>query len=64
MQKYGNFGGDSGVEAFEIGVDYIEVKFKTSRRIYKYSYISAGKDAVETLKEKALSGEGLNALYQ
>lgn len=60
MQKYMNLGGDSGVEGYEIGPDYIEVKFKTTVRTYKYSYESAGKEAVEIMKEKARSGEGLN----
>lgn len=60
MQKYGNFGGDSGVEGFEIGADCIVVKFKKTVRLYTYSYESAGKEAVEHMKKLALSGEGLN----
>lgn len=60
MQKYKNVGGDSGVEAFEIGVDFIEVKFAKTIKTYKYSYESAGKEAVEHMKKLALRGEGLN----
>ena len=60
MQRYMNLGGDSGVEGYEIGPDYIVVKFKTTVRTYTYSYESAGEEAVEIMKEKARSGEGLN----
>ncbi|MBO5166677.1 MAG: hypothetical protein J6B90_08795 [Lachnospiraceae bacterium] len=56
MQKYKNVGGDSGVEAFEIGVDFIEVKFAKTIKTYKYSYESAGKEAVEHMKKLALRG--------
>lgn len=60
MQRYMNYGGDSGVEGFEIGTDYIEVKFKTTRRTYTYSYASAGREVVEHMKTLAKGGEGLN----
>lgn len=60
MQKYKDLGGDSGVEGYEIGPDYIEVKFKTTVRTYKYSYESAGEEAVEHMKALARNGEGLN----
>ncbi len=60
MQKYKNLGGDSGVEGYEIGPDYIVVKFKKTVRTYTYSYDSAGEEPVELMKEKARNGEGLN----
>ena len=60
MQMYKNFGGDSRVEGYEIGPDYIEVKFKKTRRTYTYSHASAGEEAVEHMKMLARSGEGLN----
>ena len=60
MQKYKDLGGDSGVEGYEIGQDYIVVKFKKTARLYTYSYDSAGRDAVEHMKKKAERGEGLN----
>ena len=60
MQRYGNYGGDSGVEAFEIGADYIVVKFYKTVQTYTYSYESAGVEAVEHMKELAIKGEGLN----
>lgn len=58
MEKYRN--SRSGINAYEIGDDYILVKFKSSRRTYKYSYISAGRFAVERMKGLALRGRGLN----
>lgn len=60
MQSYSNLGGNSGVRAFTIGVDYIEVQFQTGR-IYKYSYRSAGREKVEEMKRLALQGCGLNS---
>lgn len=60
MQKYMNLGGDSGVEGFEIGKDYIKVKFFTTPKIYMYSYESAGIEKVEHMKQYALCGQGLN----
>lgn len=60
MQSYSNLGGNSGVRAFEIGADYIAVQFQTGR-IYKYSYVSAGKAKVEDMKRLALQGSGLNS---
>ncbi|MBR6627076.1 MAG: hypothetical protein IKL04_03750 [Lachnospiraceae bacterium] len=60
MQIYKNLGGDSGVESYEIGTDYIMVEFKKTVRLYTYSYASAGKEAVELMKVMAKNGEGLN----
>jgi hypothetical protein len=60
MQTYANRGGDSNVEAFEIGADYIIVRFKDGSE-YVYTYESAGKDLIEKMKELALDGHGLNS---
>ena len=60
MQKYMNLGGDSGAEQFEIGKDFIKVKFYKNPKVYTYSYESAGIEKVERMKELALSGQGLN----
>ena len=64
MQRYMNYGGDSGVEGFEIGTDYIEVKFKTTRRTYTYSYASAGREVVEQMKELSAVDESEVRLLQ
>lgn len=61
MTPYANRGGNSGVQSYEIGDEYILVKFKTTARLYRYSYSLAGKTHVEAMKKLAISGVGLNA---
>ena len=61
MQHYLNLGGNSNVEAFEIGTTYISVKFYGTNKIYTYSYNSAWSSNVETAKSLARSGSGLNS---
>ena len=58
MKKYGDDSGNSGISAYEIGPDWIRIKFK-SGNVYKYSYRSAGKDDVEQMKGLAQKGRGL-----
>ena len=53
--------GDSNVESYEIGADYIAVKFNGTAKIYTYSYRKAGVTNVEIMKRLAVSGDGLNA---
>lgn len=60
MQAYLNNGGNSAIKEFEIGADYILVKFKTDK-IYKYSYKSADVERIEQMKTLALNGSGLNS---
>ena len=61
MERYRNSGGDSGISAYEIGDDYIIVKFSGTVRTYRYSYRKAGQNHVETMKRLARSGNGLNS---
>lgn len=62
MEKYKNSGGDSGISSYEIGSDYIIVKFSGTYRTYKYSYSGrAGYNHVENMKKLARNGSGLNA---
>lgn len=61
MQRYLNVDGDSNVEAYDIGIDYIDVKFFKTARIYRYSYSSAGQENVEAMKQLAQKGNGLNS---
>lgn len=61
MERYRNSGGDSGVSSFEIGTDYIIVKFSGTVRTYRYSYRKAGQNHVEAMKRLARSGNGLNS---
>jgi hypothetical protein len=59
MERYRNIGGDSGVYAFEIGIDSIKVQFSDGS-IYLYDYSSAGSHNVEKMKTLARRGDGLN----
>ncbi|MFW5703762.1 MAG: hypothetical protein ACOCXQ_02920 [Patescibacteria group bacterium] len=62
MQHYKNLGGDSGIEAYEYGQDYIIVQFKNGTiRNYKYTYASAGSSVIEIMKQLADQGHGLNS---
>lgn len=60
MQIYKNLGGNSGVRAFSIGENYIDVQF-SSGTVYRYSYKSAGIEKVEQMKILAMQGNGLNS---
>lgn len=61
MKRYENKGRNSGVSRYEIGDDFILVKFSGNTEIYRYSYLIAGQNHVENLKQLAQSGSGLNA---
>jgi hypothetical protein len=58
MTPYKNLSGRSGVRRFRTGRDFIEVDFGDG--IYIYSYASAGKRNVETMKQLAFMGRGLS----
>ena len=58
MQRYRNLSGDSGVVAYEIGRDSIDVKFKDGWT-YLYTYASAGPSQIEEMKKLAVAGQGL-----
>jgi hypothetical protein len=60
MERYKDINGDSGVSAYETGVDFIRVKFKDGS-MYLYTSASAGQNNIETMKRLAASGTGLNA---
>ena len=59
MQRYKNHSGNSGVKAYEIKETAIRVQFSKGD-IYTYSYSSAGRDAVEAMKDLAKKGKGLS----
>lgn len=59
MRRYRNLSGDSGVVAYEIGQDWIKVKF-VDGGIYLYTYDSAGAIRVEAMKGLAIAGRGLS----
>ena len=58
MRRYGNRHGNSGINAYEEGDDFIRIQF-TSGSIYLYTYDSADEDDIEEMKELAREGEGL-----
>jgi curli biogenesis system outer membrane secretion channel CsgG len=59
-QAYADPDGDSSVAAYEIGDDYVRVRFSDGS-VYLYTYASAGASHVERMKELARSGDGLNS---
>jgi hypothetical protein len=59
VERYVNLDGDSGVRAYEVGVDSIAVEF-VDGRVYLYTYGSAGSSNVEQMKVLARSGRGLS----
>ena len=60
MQSYKSRSGKkSGVTGFNIGTDFIDVKFETGE-IYLYSYKRPGKATTEQMKKLALANEGLS----
>lgn len=61
MKPYANRGGISNVQSYEIGDDFIAVKFKGTSKTYVYSYRTAGEYNVERAKELAHKGSGLNS---
>ena len=60
MTPYGNLGGNSGIEAYEIGPDFIRVQFADGS-VYLYTYASAGSQNIEHMKQLAVDGRGLNS---
>jgi hypothetical protein len=58
FKRYQSRRGDSGVTRYASGPDYIVVEFK-SNEAYRYDYSAPGRDAVETMKQLAETGEGL-----
>jgi hypothetical protein len=60
MEKYKNSGGDSGITAYEIGIDSVTVQFNDGS-VYLYNYQSAGRENIEQMKKMAVAGEGLNS---
>jgi len=58
LQPYRDLSGHSGVVAFRLGRDWIEVQFEDGG-LYRYTAASAGADAVEQMKQLARDGRGL-----
>ncbi|WP_345811703.1 hypothetical protein AAGS40_12370 [Paraburkholderia sp. PREW-6R] len=59
MERYRNVSGDSGIDAYEIGDDFIRVRFRSGVS-YWYTEASVGATHVRTLKRLARKGQGLS----
>ena len=59
MIKYQNKAGDSGVIAYEVGGDYILIKFKDGTH-YLYTDIATGTKHIAEMKKLASEGKGLS----
>lgn len=59
MQTYKNLNGDSGVREFDVGDDFICVRFRHDARGYVYNAQKPGAGHVERMKGLALAGRGL-----
>jgi hypothetical protein len=58
MAPYLNLDGDSGVSAYEIGPDHIDVEFRHGA-VYRYDQRAPGGRHVEQMKLRAIAGRGL-----
>lgn len=59
MEHYRNRSGDSGVEAYEIGDDFVKLRFKAGA-VYWYTEASVGIRHLAVLKRLARRGQGLS----
>jgi hypothetical protein len=53
MEKYKNSRSDSNIIFYEIGRDFIQVQFKDSHKIYRFSYANIGEYHVNKMKRLA-----------
>ncbi|MEO6968154.1 MAG: hypothetical protein ABI132_06830 [Rhodanobacteraceae bacterium] len=60
MKRYDNLNGDSGVTAYEIRHDAVEVAF-VNGSAYLYTDASAGADRIAEMRRLAEAGQGLSA---
>ena len=58
MQPYKDPRGNSGVTAYESGLDYIDVQFRDGAR-YRYTYQVPGAEHVKAMKQLASEGQKL-----
>jgi hypothetical protein len=58
MERYRNRSGDSGVTDYELGADFIRVRFRGGVT-YRYGHIRPGQHHVDRMKALAVAGRGL-----
>lgn len=61
MENYKNLNGNSGITAYEIGADFIVVRFKDKDGLEDYTYTNrvTGMSKLATMKRLAKGGKGL-----
>ena len=59
MISYSNLSGDSSVLDYELGHDFIKVRFGSSATIYVYDHSRPGVVRVDEMKRLAAAGRGL-----
>jgi len=59
VQRYQNLSGTSGVTHYEIGPDFIRVRFEDGG-LYVYDHRSPGRHHVDAMKSLAVAGRGLS----
>ena len=59
MEKYRDIDGNSGISAYEVGDDFIIVRFKKGG-MYLYNYFTTGSCHVNNMIRLARLGNGLN----
>ena len=59
MEKYKNLSGDSDINSYGIGENFIKIKFNDGN-IYRYTNNSAGSANIHKMKILAAAGQGLN----
>lgn len=58
MEPYLNHSGDSGITDYEVGTDFIRVRFRGGAT-YRYSYLRPGQYHVDLMKALAVAGRRL-----
>ena len=59
MTPYANLSSDSGVSEYELGHDFIKVRFGRSTTVYVYDHSRPGSVHVKEMKRLAGDGRGL-----
>jgi hypothetical protein len=58
MKRYKKLSGDTGIDAYEAGRDFIRIRFEDGG-VYLYTDESTGADNIAEMKALAESGKGL-----
>lgn len=59
MISYKNLSGDSGVKEYEIGSNFIKIRFIHRKTVFVYDHSHPGSAHVEKMKRFAKNGKGL-----